>query len=343
MSESEAFPGHLSADRRLFFAALFAHGSARVLSKVASAPIERVKVCLQVGTTPTVASFREPFREQPGARLLQHFRDILHREGYRGLWRGAGTHVTATCLGGVARLSALRTTQMWVMPGGDRHYQGLEGYVRRCSFLFMSGAGALTLVYPLDVAYTCLAADCDSRRRFRGVFHFFREAAREHGVLSLYRGLPLGLLTAFPFLCIATGLHDLLAPWLMKRMGHRPSIDHNPPQPGDLFWLVRTGAPAHLYPWNLVVGAASGLVAQTATYPLDTLRRRWQQTCARAQRGPRCDAPASLQECARSLYAERRLAGFYAGVGLNSLKLLPEIVVLSSVYFLINASGNFLA
>ncbi|CAE7946228.1 Slc25a16, partial [Symbiodinium sp. KB8] len=338
MSESEAFPGHLSADRRLFFAALFAHGSARVLSKVASAPIERVKVCLQVGTTPTVASFREPFREQPGARLLQHFRDILHREGYRGLWRGAGTHVTATCLGGVARLSALRTTQMWVMPGGDRHYQGLEGYVRRCSFLFMSGAGALTLVYPLDVAYTCLAADCDSRRRFRGVFHFFREAAREHGVLSLYRGLPLGLLTAFPFLCIATGLHDLLAPWLMKRMGHRPSIDHNPPQPGDLFWLVRTGAPAHLYPWNLVVGAASGLVAQTATYPLDTLRRRWQQTCAR----PRCDAPASLQECARSLYAERRLAGFYAGVGLNSLKLLPEIVVLSSVYFLINASGNFL-
>ena len=116
---------------------------------------------------------------------------------------------------------------------------------------------------------------------------------------------------------------DLLAPWLMKRMGHRPSIDHNPPQPGepwqnrrgarrrhfgslaldifafwawrcwmvaaeDLFWLVRTGAPAHLYPWwtrlhekiataasersvfnarNLVVGAASGLVAQTAEHP----------------------------------------------------------------------------
>lgn len=28
---------------------------------------------------------------------------------------------------------------MWVMPGGDRHYQGFEGYVRRCSFLYMSG------------------------------------------------------------------------------------------------------------------------------------------------------------------------------------------------------------
>ena len=209
MSESDGFPGDPSAERRLFFAALFAHGSARVLSKVASAPIERVKVCLQVGSLPAGPVYA-PFQE-PGSKQLLHFtqpfHDIVRMQGYRGLWRGCATHVTATCLGGVARLSALRTTQMWVMPGGDRHYQGFEGYIRRCSFLFMSGAGALALVYPLDVAYTCLAADSESRRRFRGIFHFFREAAREHGLLSLYRGLPLGLLTAFPFICIATGLH----------------------------------------------------------------------------------------------------------------------------------------
>lgn len=37
------------------------------------------------------------------------------------------------------RVALDRTTQMWMMPGGNRHYQGLEGYVRRCSFLYMSG------------------------------------------------------------------------------------------------------------------------------------------------------------------------------------------------------------
>ena len=104
----------------------------------------------------------------------------------------------------------------------------------------MSGAGALTLVYPLDVAYTCLAADSGSRRRFRGVFHFFREAAREHGVLSLYRGLPLGLLTAFPFLCIATGLHAaalafsgwaaLEQVWALRAEGFYLSVN------GDFSW-----------------------------------------------------------------------------------------------------------
>ena len=137
----------------------------------------------------------------------------------------------------------------------------------------------------------------------------------------------------------------------MKRMGHRPRIDTNAPQPGEpwqnrrcsavvvivvlvvlavlvvlvvvvvvapvryiacfghlciqgspqtslfgwswllriLFWLVRTGAPAHLYPWwtrlhdqdcpisepfdarNLLVGAASGLLAQTAEHTVGFL------------------------------------------------------------------------
>lgn len=35
-----------AAERRVFFAVLFAHGFARVLSKLASAPLERVKASL---------------------------------------------------------------------------------------------------------------------------------------------------------------------------------------------------------------------------------------------------------------------------------------------------------
>ena len=56
---------------------------------------------------------------------------LLHTEGLRGLWRGAGVHALASLLGGVARLGQLRTTQMWLMPGGHRRYQGPEGFVRR--------------------------------------------------------------------------------------------------------------------------------------------------------------------------------------------------------------------
>ncbi|CAJ1333265.1 unnamed protein product [Effrenium voratum] len=330
------------ADRRLFFGVLLAHGYARVLSKLASAPLERIKVCRQAGDM--WCHLRESTgRMLAEPRLKPTGQDVISSQGYRGLWRGAFTHCTASILGGIARLSALKTTQMWVMPGGNRHYQGFEGYLRRCSFLYVSGAGALMLVYPLDVAYTNLAADTGRQQQFRGAWHFLRETQRTRGILSLYRGLPLCLFTALPYICLATGLHDLLAPWLLKQMGHRPTVDHKSLQPGDLFWLVRNAAPAHLYPWNLVVGAASGFVAQTVTYPLDTLRRRWQFVSA----GPTLKDSASLTDCAKSMYAAGGIRRFYDGVALNSLKLVPELLalwfaVLSGVYFVINASGNFL-
>merc|ERR1712061_874233 len=104
---------------------------------------------------------------------------------------------------------------------------------------------------------TCLAADHAAKRYYRGPFHFANLVRQEHGFLSLYRGLPLCLATAVPFVFIATGVHDLLAPVLLRRMGQAPAVDPDAAQPGDPFWLVRAGAPAHLYPWNLVVGAVS--------------------------------------------------------------------------------------
>lgn len=322
-----------SADRRRFFAALCAHGGARVLSKVASAPLERVKVCLQVSALPRSEVFAQGGKAGP----LRVFTEIVYTQGARALWRGAGTHLCAAGLGGITRLGLLRTSQMWTMPGGDRRYKGLESYVRRCAFLYASGSAALVVAYPLDVAYTNLAADNGTPRNFRGFWHFVRTAAREHGLRSLYRGFPLCLATALPFVVVATGVHDGLAPHILHQQGRPPEVGHGAAQPGDLFWLVRDGAPAHLYPWNLILGAVAGFAGQVVTYPLDTLRRKWQHTCVAS----RTEVPRTLQECAWSLYAAGGARAFYAGFGVNAFKLIPEVLVLSGAYLFINAAPIF--
>lgn len=317
------------ADRRLFFAAAFAHGSARVLSKVASAPLERVKICLQVAPAPAV---RQAYFQTPAA-----LHGILASQGWRGLWRGSATHISAVCLGGLTRLGVLRTSQMWMMPGGGQQYEGFGAYARRCAYLYIAGVAALFVVYPLDVTYTCLAADQAQPRHYRGVVHFCRSTWREHGPIGLYRGLPLCLASAVPFILVSTAVHDVLAARFLQQMGQAPQVDHRAVQPGDLFWLARHGAPSHLYPWNLLVGAAAGTVAQAATYPLDTVRRRWQHSCTNR----RAQAPSSWMEVAKDIYAQRGWRGFYAGYGANLLKLAPELLVLCGVYLQINASGNF--
>jgi len=308
------------ADRRLFFWTALAHGSARVLSKTASAPLERVKVCLQVSaagvrtTSPTVGG---------GTGLLC---SIVKTQGVTALWRGSGTHILGVCLGSLTRLAALSTSQMWAMPGGGQQYRGLDAYLRNCAFLYGAGVAALLIAYPFDVAYTCMAADMSSPRRFNGVFHFARVTTREHGVRVLYRGLPLCLATAVPFVAIATASHDLLAPHLLQRLGQAPEVDDG-----------AIKVPPHLYPWNLLVGAAAGFTAQSVTYPLDTLRRRWQHACA----GPPLAAPRDVRECFARIYAEGGWRAFYAGYTVNALKLAPELLVLSGAYLHINSSGFY--
>eukprot|EP00927_Polykrikos_kofoidii_P068333 TRINITY_DN63702_c0_g1_i1.p1 TRINITY_DN63702_c0_g1~~TRINITY_DN63702_c0_g1_i1.p1 ORF type:complete len:339 (-),score=38.21 TRINITY_DN63702_c0_g1_i1:68-1045(-) len=307
------------ADRRLFFVAALGHGSARVLSKFVSAPLERIKVCLQVSSCT---------RKPDGLRL---FRDIVEGQGVRSLWRGSTPHIGGICLGAVVRLSALRTSQMYAMPGGGQQYHGIEAYVRNCTFLYVASAAALTVAYPFDVAYTCLATDVAPPLRFRGISHFVRHSVREHGVTSLYRGYPLCLATAVPFVAVATATHDVLAPRLMQRMGQPPVVGHG------TAW-----ATLHLYPWNLLVGAAAGFIAQSTTYPLDTIRRCWEQTCASSRpAGVRRWRSGGWRACARQIYARGGWRAFYAGYAVNALKLGPELLVLCTAYQTMNESGTF--
>ena len=66
-----------------------------------------------------------------------------------------------------------RTTQMWVMPGGDRHYQGFEGYVRRCSFLYMSG-GLRGRAFTVGICFlwSCLFLRSEKKQQQSNLFFF---------------------------------------------------------------------------------------------------------------------------------------------------------------------------
>eukprot|EP00929_Paragymnodinium_shiwhaense_P079863 TRINITY_DN41630_c0_g1_i1.p1 TRINITY_DN41630_c0_g1~~TRINITY_DN41630_c0_g1_i1.p1 ORF type:complete len:353 (-),score=54.91 TRINITY_DN41630_c0_g1_i1:9-1004(-) len=315
------------ADRRIFFATALAHGGARVLAKVGSAPLERLKICIQVDAAPGV--HRQSFGG--GLRLAQN---VVAQQGVRAFWKGAPVHISGICLGTAARLSLLRYFQMWTMPGGGKQYQGVEAYARGCAFQYAAGATALVIAYPTDVAYTCLAADmapAAAKQRFRGSRDLWKFVVKEHGLPGLYRGLPLCLATALPFMVTATAAHDLLAPRLMKRLGQAPDVDA---------FAASHSVPPHLWPWNLLVGAAAGFLAQSATYPLDTVRRRWQFLLV-APEDKAKPHPRRLRELAREMYQDRGLRGLYAGYTVNALKLIPELCVLCAAYWHINHASNF--
>ena len=71
--------------------------------------------------------------------------------------------------------------------------------------------------------------------------------------------------------------------------------------------------------WQLMSGAASGLLAQTVTYPGDTVRRRMQSNGAGgAERVYR-----NSFHCAGLMWQKEGMPGFFKGAWSNTLRAVP--------------------
>ena len=71
--------------------------------------------------------------------------------------------------------------------------------------------------------------------------------------------------------------------------------------------------------WQLTAGALSGLLAQTITYPGDTVRRRMQNNGAGG--APR--VYTTSLHCTRVIFRDEGVKGFFRGAGTNTIRAVP--------------------
>lgn len=90
---------------------------------------------------------------------------------------------------------------------------------------------------------------------------------------------------------------------------------------------------SELKPWQRVTaGATAGLIAQTAVYPFDVVRRRMQ---THSGEGKLYESPLhALRTIAREEGVAR---GLYRGLSLNWIKTAPNVAIYMSLYDLIKA------
>ena len=72
-------------------------------------------------------------------------------------------------------------------------------------------------------------------------------------------------------------------------------------------------------PWKVVCGACAGVVAQTITYPGDTVRRRMQTNGM----GGAAKHYTGTIDCITQIVVKEGRAGMFAGYGANLMKSLP--------------------
>ena len=266
-------------------ALLLSGAAAGGVSKLLTAPIDRVKIMYQVSTS-------RPFSISSGMRTAI---EIVRTSGVTALWRGNSIAVLrdvpyAAIMFSVraARARVTRAASIAALPQRTSHAQNAPrpqayalveeiicGRTQRSPDVWTrSLSGALAgmistcLTYPLDMLRARFGAEWAAQPRYASYSQGVREIVRAEGFSALFSGLRPTLLGIMPYSALSFAAFETLKAMLKQR-----AEDERRLLPGDELPVRQ----------KLLAGGAAGLFAQTSTYPLHVVRRRMQAGGATAQ------------------------------------------------------------
>ncbi|RFU23727.1 hypothetical protein B7463_g12613, partial [Scytalidium lignicola] len=317
-----------------------AGGLAGSAAKTLVAPLDRVKILFQAGNP----QFIRYSGSWVGA--FSAMKSIYRDEGPTGLFRGHSATLLRIFPYAAIKFLAYEQIRNFIIP--DHNH---ETPFRRLISGSLAGVTSVFFTYPLEVVRVRLAFETkrDSRLTFtsicKRIYHEtiplphpsprsgpvpalvaattskIEAVAPGIGLTNFYRGFSATILGMIPYAGMSFLTHDttgdvlrhpLIAEWTTL-----PKPENSPP-----------GKPAPLRSWaELFAGGTAGLVSQTSAYPLEVIRRRMQVGGAVGD-GHRL----RILETARLIFRERGITGFWIGLSIGYVKVVPMVAVSFYVY-----------
>eukprot|EP00897_Mesotaenium_endlicherianum_P006860 jgi/Mesen1/6201/ME000320S05403 len=275
---------------------LCAGGTAGAVSRTATAPLDRLKVLLQVQTA-----------APKSMGVIGGLTEIYKDSGLVGYFRGNGINIVKVAPEQAIKFYSYEVAKKYIV-GIDSHGEPLEeiGTFGRLAAGGMAGATAQTVIYPMDVVKTRLQTHKGGQLGTPQVWKLARTMLAQEGPVAFYRGLTPSLLGMVPYAGI-----DLAAYEKMRDLAHRYLPDG--PNKGHMA--------------QLACGTISGALGATAVYPLQLVRTRLQ-----AQTASSPIQFAGMVDCFRKTWQYEGFWGFYKGLLPNLLKVAPASCITYAVY-----------
>ncbi|KAK2080763.1 hypothetical protein QBZ16_000617 [Prototheca wickerhamii] len=286
----------------------------------------------------------------PPGNLRRTLQSIYRDEGISGLFRGNGAAVLR-----IVPYSAIHFTmyehyrrvllQRWIHnSSAERHrpvnplWDLLAGSA--------AGATAVLITYPLDLVRTRLAYHSEAHGPAPAPRTLHRTLERE-GVRGIYHGVGASMYGILPYAGLKFYVYQSLKQWCHRTYDWSAVRRERVPganQGGDAgdtssdhATTTQPVSAARLpVPLMLLFGGVAGLVAQTATYPFDVVRRRMQVEALQLEslHLPRGTALA-LKTTPQAMLLIARQQGWralFAGLSINYLKVVPSTAIGFTVY-----------
>jgi solute carrier family 25 thiamine pyrophosphate transporter 19 len=296
---------------------MMAGAFAGMLSRVVVAPLDVIKIRMQVQVEPVGGGGTLGAGKYRG--IAQCARTILKEEGARGLWAGTVpalflwvpyTAVQFAALGEFKRVAREN--------GGDPEKPPL-------AFLggAVAGATATVVTYPFDVMRTVLAAQGSPR-----VYDSLPAAAagilKNRGPAGLYAGVGVTLLEIAPASAIQFGVYALLRDVVCSHSASSSRTDQS----------SRRESISPLL--NAACGFGAGSVARVIIHPLDVVKKRFQVAgLARSLRYGERVATAEFSSFASAfatIFRKEGVRGFYKGLTPGLIKSAPASAITFAAY-----------
>ena len=224
-------------------------GISAAVSKTVVAPIERVKLLLQVQDAMAKKEGQADMKKYDG--IMDCAKRVSSEQGNLAFWRGNMANVLRYFPTQALNFAFKDIYKNIFCPYSPKK-EPVKFFIGNCASGGAAGATSLCVVYPLDFARTRLAADVGSggAREFTGLIDCLKKVGAKDGAQGLYRGFGISVIgivayRASYFGCFDTG-KALMFPDMKK------------------------ANPVAVFVFAQVVTNAAGVIS----YPLDTVRRR---------------------------------------------------------------------
>jgi len=233
-------------DMTSFAKDFIAGGVAAAVSKTAVAPIERVKLLLQVQHASKQISEAQRYKG-----IVDCFVRIPKEQGIGAFWRGNLANVIRYFPTQALNFAFKDKYKQVFLGGVDKRTQFWRYFAGNLASGGAAGATSLCFVYPLDFARTRLGADVgkDGARQYKGLVDCLSKTVKSDGVVGLYRGFGVSVQGIIIYRAAYFGFFDTA-----KGMLPDPKTT-----PLVVSWMIAQ-----------VVTTVSGIIS----YPFDTVRRR---------------------------------------------------------------------
>ena len=242
--------------KKSFMADFLMGGVSAAVSKTLVAPIERVKLLLQVQDASSSIKAEDRYNG-----IGDCFSRVIKEQGFGALWRGNLANVIRY-FPTQALNFAFKDFYKTIFNPYNPKTEPVKFFFGNCASGGAAGATSLCVVYPLDFARTRLAADVGSggEREFNGLVDCLAKIFKKDGPAGLYRGFGISVIGIVAYRASYFGLFDT--------------------GKAILFPDAKAASVFAMWAYAQFVTVTAGVIS----YPLDTVRRRLMMDSGRAEK-----------------------------------------------------------